>query len=292
MHKATSHIASWLILASLAVSAAVPSLIQNEYDFAQAASKDGVRKAFLMYLDKQAITLVPLPANAYEVYTNRKPNSTQLTWYPSYALLSSSGDFGVDTGPWTASWVDGGKRQRAYGQWLTIWHKTKDGRWRILFDGGVDHAKPAKPEPALARSAKVIQLPRSGPAPGIDQVHWSLERAETVFSNTGIESGPYTAYAGQADPDIRLLEEGKQPVSGLSAVLHEMSNRPGTWQWVPAGGSVSTAADLAYLYGEIYAAKDDAHKLPLGGYMHVWRHTKGGWKLLIDLEPPVAPQKK
>lgn len=281
-----------LLLASFATSAASPSLIQNEYDFAKAAADHGVRDAFLMYLDKQAITLVPQPANAYQVYTDRKPSSTKLSWYPSLALLSSSSDFGVDTGPWTATWIENGKTQEAHGQWLTVWHRTKEGKWRILFDGGVDHAKPAKAEPALARNTKVTRLPAPGPVPDEEKLHWTLERMETLLSNTEIESSPRDAYVGQADPDIRLLEEGKEPVAGLPAVVKSMSIQPGAWQWVPAGGSVSKAGDLAYLYGVIYGAKDDDLKTPLGSYVHVWRRVKDDWKLLIDLELPVPPAKK
>src|SRR5579863_2376022 len=103
-------------------ASAPPSLVQNEYAFAKAVADHGIRDGFLMYLDKQAITLSPQPVNAFDLYTNRKPNGTKLSWYPIYALLSSSGDFGVDTGPWRADWIQDGKPQVAHGDWLTVWH--------------------------------------------------------------------------------------------------------------------------------------------------------------------------
>lgn len=281
-----------LLLASFAVSAAPPSLIQNEYDFAKAAANHGVRDAFLMYLDRQAITLVPQPANAYQVYTDRKPSRTKLSWYPSFALLSSSGDFGVDTGPWTAKWTENGKTQDGYGQWLTVWHRSKDGKWRILFDGRLDHAKPTKRVTVLARNSKVTQLRGLGPAPDMETLHDSLQRAEALFSDTASESNRRASYEALGDPNIRLLEEGGEPVKGLQAVMKVMSGRPGGWRWAPSGGAVSNAGDLAYLYGVIYGAKDDDLKTPLGSYMHVWRRVKDEWKLLIDLELPVPPAKK
>lgn len=281
-----------LLLVSFAASATSPTLIQNEYEFAKAAAGHGVRAAFLMYLDKQAITLVPLPANAYQVYIDRKPSSTKLVWYPSFALLSSSGDFGVDSGPWTATWTENGKPRDAHGQWLTVWHRSKDGKWRILFDGGVDHAKPAKRVTALARGAKVTQLPVSGPAPDMEALHDSLERAEAMFSETAGKSSRRASYEALGDPEIRLLEEGNEPVVGLQTVMKVMSARPGGWQWSPSGGAVSNAGDLAYMYGVIYGVNDAALKQPLGSYMHVWRRAGDGWKLLIDLELPVPPAKK
>lgn len=292
MRKPLLLIAVSFLFVSFAASAASPSLIQNEYNFAKAAADHGVRAAFLTYLDKQAITLVPQPANAYQVYTDRKPSSTKLAWYPSFALLSSSGDFGVDTGPWTATWMDGGKPRDAHGQWLTVWHRSKDGKWRILFDGGVDHAKPAKHVTALARGAKVTRLSGTGPAPDIETLHDSLQRAEAMFSDTAGNSSRRASYEALGDPEIRLLEEGSEPVTGLQAVMQVMAGRPGGWQWAPSGGAVSNAGDLAYMYGVIYGAKDDDLKTPLGSYMHVWRRVKDEWKLLIDLELPVPPAKK
>lgn len=290
MRKIIVPLAAILMLASLTASAAPVNLVQNEYNFAKAAADHGVRDAFLMYLDKQAITLAPQPANAYEIYTKRKPSSTKLSWYPTYALLSTSGDFGVDTGPWTASWSEAGKQQQAHGDWLTVWHKRKDGHWKILFDGGVDHAPPAKPVPALAKKANVPQLKSDGSTLTEDKLHWTLERAETVFSNTSIESSPRAAYTGQGTDDIRLLQEGAQPILGLAAVSHAASIQPSPIEWVPSGGSVSIAGDLGYIYGVTYKAKDEDHKSPLGSYMHVWQRDKDGWKLLIALDLPVPPK--
>lgn len=288
MRKSLVLTAVSLMFVTVAGAAATPSLIQNEYDFVQATADYGIRDGFLMYLDKQAITLAPQPANAFDIYTNRKPSSTKLSWYPVFALLSSSGDFGVDTGPWTANWVQDGKQQDAHGEWLTVWHLNKQRQWRVLFDGGVSHAAPAKPPAALDKTVKVTRLPKV-PATDVDKVHVSLERAETLFSNTSINSGAHSAYVNQAADDIRLMREDSPTVLGKSAVLASMSVQPGDMQWVPGGGAVAVSGDLGYIYGVVYQVKDDAHKTPLGGYMHVWRLMAGEWKLLVDLQLPVPP---
>lgn len=229
-------------------AAAPPSLVQNEYAFAKAVADHGVRDGFLMYLDKQAITLAPQPANAFDVYTNRKPSSTKLSWYPSFALLSSSGDFGVDTGPWRADWTQEGKAQVSHGDWLTVWHLSKDGRWRILFDGGTDHEAPAKPPVALSKNAKVMRLPKTQAA-DVEEVHDSLERAETVFSNTAVESSPHAADDGQRADELRLLEEGTPTRIGKVLVVGSMPIYPAQVEWVPMGGSAAVSGDLGYIYG-------------------------------------------
>lgn len=289
MRKIIVPSAAILMLASFAAFAAPVSLVQNEYDFAKAVADHGTRDGFLMYLDKQAITLSPQPTNDYDNYTQSKPSATKLSWYPVYALLSSSGDFGVDTGPWTASWIKDGKKQYAHGDWLTVWHRTKAGDWKILFDGGADHAAPPKRVAALKKGAKVTQLKPKGTSITEDMVHSSLVRAESAFSSTSIESSPRAAYIGQATDDIRLLQEDAQPVLGRDAVTQAASDQAGSTQWVPLGGSVAPSGDLGYMYGSTYKSTDKDHKTPVGSYMHVWKRDGTDWKLLIDLELPVTP---
>ncbi len=281
---------SLLPIAIAGAAAAPPTLVQTEYAFAKAVADHGIRDGFLMYLDKQAITLSPQPANAFDAYTGRKPSSTKLSWYPVYALLSSSGDYGVDTGPWRADWVQDGKPQVAYGDWLTVWHLNKDGHWRILFDGGSDHAAPVSPPKALGKKAKVTQLPKVEPV-DVDKVHDALYVAEMVFSNTATTSSPKAAYEGQGADDLRLMDEGSPTLVGKAAVA-SMSDQPAGVQWVPIGGSAAVAGDLGYIYGMTYMVTDKDQKNPQGSYMHVWRRDQGEWKLLIDLELPVPPQKQ
>lgn len=279
-----------LLLSGLAAAAPV-SLVQNEYAFVQAVADHGERDGFLMYLDKQAITLTPQPVKAYDAYTNRKPSSTKLSWYPVYALLSSSGDFGVDTGPWRADWTQDGKQEQSHGDWLTVWYRNKQGEWRILFDGGVDHGAPAKVPVALAKDAEVARLPKMQTVPDEDHLHSALQHAESVFSDTATGISPHAAYDGQGDDDLRLLEEGSQPLIGKAAVVQSMPSEHGVMQWVPIGGSVATSGDLGYIYGMTYNAMDRARKMPQSSYVHVWRLDHAAWKLLVDLELPVPPQK-
>ena len=202
-----------VLLASATQAAGKPlSIVQNEYAFVRATAKLGVRDGFLQYFDKQAITFAPKPVNGYDYYTNRKPDPTRLDWYPSFALVSASGDFGVDTGPWTARYTRHGKPQEAYGEWLSIWYRDAAGQWKVLFDGGVDHDKPARPVKALAEDAKVEQLAAmAGPAPAVEDVRDEITRAEVVFSNTVQMRGPRTAYAAYAVSGVQLLQDGKQP---------------------------------------------------------------------------------
>ncbi|HEY1773113.1 MAG TPA: hypothetical protein VGH91_07975 [Gammaproteobacteria bacterium] len=280
-----------LLLASLLLAAASApvSLVQNEYDFAATVAKKGIRDGFLQYLDKQAITFSPTPTNAYDAYSKVKGSGHgKLTWYPVWALLSSSGDFGVDTGPWTASSVKDGKSSESYGEWLAVWTRNKDGEWKALFNSGNGHAAPEHPAKALAMQSAVPQLPLlAGPVPSTDDIHDQLLRAEKVFSNEARDHSLRSAYQGSGAPELRMLLAGSQPIIGLALAARVTPDVVSGLQWVPMGGTAARSGDLAYIYGMTYKAADTKQGTPQGTYMHVWRREAEGWKMLIALESPI-----
>jgi len=278
-----------VLLASLMLAAASApvSLVQNEYNFAATVARKGINEGFLMYLDKQAIGFAPGPVKSYEGYSKRKPSNSKLDWYPAYALVASSGDFGVDTGPWTATWVKDGKTQQAHGEWLTIWARDKDGKWKALFDSGTGH-EPGSTEKALKRHATVAQLPvASGPVPAVDDVHDQLVRAETMFSNEASDKSLRSAYLTSGADELRLLLDKSQPILGRDLATRVAPDMPSGLDWVPMGGSAARSGDLGYIYGETYKLSDTKHVTPQGVYMHVWRRGADGWKLLIALDTPI-----
>lgn len=277
------------LLASATQAADKPlSIVQNEYDFVRVTAKLGVRDGFLRYLDKQAVTFAPKPVNGYDYYTGRKRNSTRLDWYPTFALVSASGDFGVDTGPWIAHYIQDGKPQDAYGDWLSIWYRDAAGQWKLLFDGGVDHDKPAGSVKALAEDAKVEQLTSmAGPTPAVEEVRDEITRAEVVFSNTAQTHGPRAAYAAYAVSGVQLLQDGKQALVGLAAVSQALPDQPADLQYDSMGGCTAPSGDLGYVYGMTYTSGDAGHKNPVATYVHVWMHDETGWRLIIAEEQPL-----
>jgi ketosteroid isomerase-like protein len=282
----------------LGAASAPVSLVQNEYDFAAAVAQKGLRDGFLMYLDKQAMTLSPKPVNDYDANEKAKPSkpsNDKLTWYPSWALVSASGDFGVDTGPWTYESVGkDGKPEQDHGDWLTVWTRNKDGQWKALFDSGIDHAAPSAPVKGLAPDATVAQLKvQGGSTPASAELQDQLLRAEEVFSNNVVNKGLRIAYQEMGTEDLRLMQEDHDPVLGKPAVMKAVSSQPTSLIWAASGGSVAHSGDLGYVYGMTYTVADEyKRQKPLGGFMHVWQRTDDGWKLLIALDAPFPPEKK
>ncbi|HEY3645048.1 MAG TPA: hypothetical protein VGM16_06880, partial [Gammaproteobacteria bacterium] len=263
-----------LVSCLLVAAAAKPaSLVQNEYDFAATVAKQGVRDGFLQYLDKQAIGFSPTPMNAYDRYSKGKPGgNAKLLWYPTYAVLASSGDYGVDTGPWTYEAVGkDGKTETAHGEWLTVWHRNQEGRWKALFDSGIGH-DPASTETALAHDAQVAQMKAmGGPVPSVEDVQDQLVQAESVFSNEASNHSLREAYENSASADLRLLLDKSQPVLGRELAVKVAPEAASGLVWAPMGGSAAKSGDLGYVYGETYKLADAKHSTPVGVYMHVWR---------------------
>jgi ketosteroid isomerase-like protein len=284
------------VLASLSVSGALTAkapatLVENEYAFARDVAKQGIRDGFLKYLDPQSMTFEPLPVNAYEFYQTSKPSATKLHWYPVFALTSSSDDFGVDTGPWSAQWTQDGKQQGAHGEWLTVWSSNDQGEWHALFDGGVGHDAPAVAAPALPEHAKVARLKPTGQMLSSATAHAALQKAEQDFNDIATKDGLRAAYAAEAADDVRLLQDDVLPLVGKDAVLSKLSADKATLHWVLKGGSAAKSGDLGYVYGMTYALTDKSLATPHNTYVHVWRLDENGWRLLIAEEQGALPTK-
>jgi ketosteroid isomerase-like protein len=84
------------------------------------------------------------------------PAGPSLTWRPTDADVSASGDLGYTRGVWKVV-VDGPQGHReGTGKYVTIWRKEADGKWRVVVDiGNPDQAPEASapPPPPAADSA-------------------------------------------------------------------------------------------------------------------------------------------
>jgi len=118
---------------------ALNSMQQTDVDFSNACKEKGVRKAFLEYLEDDGVLLRPnnypiLGADAIEFLTSVNDSAYTMTWRPSGADVSVSGDMGYTYGLYSLKMADTTMR----GTYVTIWHKNKDGKWKVVLDSGND----------------------------------------------------------------------------------------------------------------------------------------------------------
>jgi ketosteroid isomerase-like protein len=249
---------------------AVRSLVANEREFARAASARGTRDAFLSFIADDGVLFRPGPVNGKEWLLKSKPGPGLLSWEPSRAEVSSSEDLGYTTGPWSYR-PSAASKASAFGQFVTVWKRQADGTWRFAIDHGIDHPEYHGPVPAL----KMMTVRPSGHADP-ELVRTTLEKADA-----GLQ---YVSITAVAD-DVLLLRPNAFPVDGKSAFASFVADNPGTISCRIGGSGISKVGDLGYTWGsaEFRPQDEPAQK---GNYLRIWRNTRGGWKLVLDLFTP------
>ena len=112
-------------------------IIKTDKEFSKASSTGGMKKAFIDYMDDDGILLRPnhppiVGANAIEFLTEQNDSSYTLTWSPSAATVSESGDLGYSYGIYNLHLQD----TTLQGTYVSIWKKQKDGKWKFVLDSG------------------------------------------------------------------------------------------------------------------------------------------------------------
>lgn len=65
------------------------------------------------------------------------PTEYQLTWTPTDAVMSPSGDMGYTWGHYEGHSKDAnGNPVKTSGRYMTIWRKEPDGTWKVVLDAG------------------------------------------------------------------------------------------------------------------------------------------------------------
>jgi len=118
-------------------------LIKTDQDFSQLSLEKGMKEAFLFYAADSVIMLrqgeFPLMGKISLIqHLKSVPhNQVHLMWTPTKAEVS--GDLGYTFGNWKLKIT--GKDTVEYGNYVTIWKKFSDGRWKYILDGGNDTPK-------------------------------------------------------------------------------------------------------------------------------------------------------
>lgn len=122
------------------------------FDLESKFAKDVAEKggaAFAAWFANDGVTLgngvAPVVGKvAIEKSTNWSPKDYQLTWTPTDAAMSPSGDMGYTWGHFEGHSKDAnGNPVTTTGRYITIWRKQADGSWKVALDAGAN-------EPAAA----------------------------------------------------------------------------------------------------------------------------------------------
>jgi ketosteroid isomerase-like protein len=250
----------------------VRSLLETERAFAFAAAAHGTRDAFLSFIADDGILFRPGPVNGKEWLLKSRPAAGVLRWEPVRAGVSAAGDLGYTTGPWDYR-AKAADEPAAFGQFVTVWNKQAGGEWKFVIDHGVSHPKPERSRPTLRLS--------SGDS------SFSGEQAQVKSALDKTESGlSWPAYPEALAEDVLFLRTKAFPVEGKAAVAAFVAANPGVLSCSPIGSAISRSGDLGYSWGSS-EFRPQGGDPEAGNYLRIWRNTKSGWKLIVDVIAPV-----
>ncbi len=120
-----------------AVKISPAAMIKADEAFSKLSEKEGMKRAFIEYIDDEGILLRPnhLPiigADAIDFLSLVDDSSFKLIWKPSGAEIAESGELGHTYGVYNLALKDTIMK----GTYVSIWKKEKDSTWKFVLDTG------------------------------------------------------------------------------------------------------------------------------------------------------------
>ncbi|MDQ2719533.1 MAG: hypothetical protein M3Z26_07220 [Bacteroidota bacterium] len=118
-------------------------IMKADKEFSDMSRQVGMKKAFLEYIDNDGTLLRPnhLPligAEAIDFLSLVNDSAYSLTWKPTKAEISKSGDLGYSFGVYQLATKD----TILKGTYVSIWKKQSTGAWKFVLDSGNEGISP------------------------------------------------------------------------------------------------------------------------------------------------------
>jgi len=251
-------------------------LVQTEKAFATLAAEKGTRAAFLENMSDDAVVFLPDRTNGKTYWQSRGESSGLLSWAPNYADVSSNGIIGYTTGNWEYRAKGKDDVPAAFGEFVTVWQRGQDGRYRFNVDIGVSHEKPPTFSTQLAAPAY---------PPSSNEKNASAADTANRFFEIAGQIGLGKAYETYAAKNIRSFREGNLPMVGRDKLLSFIRNSK-TRTTLTKRTVFFGSADLAYVTNSYSQVKQDK-SVEKGNFMQIWKFIDGRWQIVLDIFKPV-----
>lgn len=255
-------------------------LVDTEKAFAQMAAQKGTKAAFLANLTDDAVLFLPDKLNGKSYWNARAEGTGLLSWAPNYAVVSANGILGYTTGNWEFRPKGIGDQPTTFGEFITIWLRHPDGKYRFVIDIGVGHAKPSKYSTDWVTSANKARDPNEKDISAAD--------AANGFFETATKQSTKKAYETYLADDVRLYREDNLPFIGKKAALKVVAGDKGKMM-LSKQSTFFGAADLSYTT-RTYTRTVGDKVTEKGNYMQIWKLKNSKWRIVLDIFKPV-PEK-
>jgi ketosteroid isomerase-like protein len=244
-------------------------LVNAERSFSAYSVSHGTKEAFLKFLDSNGVVFEQGKAvNGIAAWNKRENRPASLKWWPGFAEIASSNEFGYTTGPWE---LYGGTKKDsvvARGNYTTVWHIDNKGEWKFLVDLGVSNT----PKYLAIGLTKIKAKKLTGQA-----VTNELLKAEEAFIAI-YKTDKAKAYKTYLSKQSILNRNGLYyPAIKDKSRSERIENTPSAIEFTITGSGIAASGDLAYVYGNTLI------NTKAENYLHIWRREKDGWKIALEV---------
>lgn len=113
-------------------------LLKTDMEFSEYSVEHGMNKAFFEFAHESVVLLKPemMPIKGMEAlkefHAKIDDSNFSLSWKPEFARAAKSGDLGYTYGIWKME----GEDMNFEGTYVSIWLKSRDGKWKLVLDTG------------------------------------------------------------------------------------------------------------------------------------------------------------
>jgi len=262
-----------ILLAVYSIQATAQSnigqLIMAEKEFASYSVANNTRAAFLQFLDSSGVVFENGKAvNGIATWSKRDVRPGVLNWHPQFAEISSSGNLGYTTGPWTFQPRTINDSIVARGQYATIWQIDKKGNWKFIVDLGVN-GLPATDTNEVKEinvekiSSSVLDLK--------SMVQAEADFARLFYKDKSLAYNRYKSEHSILNRNVQL------PATEVNDQEKSIQNTPSEIRYTVNHPGIAKSGDLGFVYGTtLNTDKTD-------NYLRVWRKEKQGWKIAMEV---------
>lgn len=239
-------------------------MIAAERGFAKYALDKNTKEAFLQFMDSAGVQFEegkPIKSSAF--WAKKEANTTRLKWWPQFAEIAGSNDFGYTTGPWTFQKTDT-DTVAARGQYTTVWQMNTNGEWKFLVDYGNDYV-------AVNPATEVQKIKTPKKNKGTVE---SLLHTQELFNQLA-DINPQAAYQKYLSAQSILNLNGLAPINKTFEQLARFNEITGGASFNIQGSGMASSGDMGFVYGTT------RFKEKTNNYLHIWRQEKNGWKLAV-----------
>lgn len=254
------------------------SLVDAEKAFAQTSVDKSTRTAFLENFDEKTIAFsAGRPGPGRKDWEKRPDNAkAYLFWWPVYADIAFSGDFGYTTGPAVFGPDKATKEVNGAIYYASVWKKDASGKWKVLADMGSSVYKTTEDLTEWATTSKPSKVNHK--KDGVTRR--DLLALDKSYNEEITSSGTSFDESFLSD-EARIHRKGLAPIVGQEAIRNFSETQKFEFRHVD--GEVASSGDMAYTYGTVKVTDTASEKAIAACYMRVWKIEEGEWTIVLDV---------